>query len=66
MFPTGLGWSTLTKELTVATRIKQSSDELSTSVSESTTCKQMKVDTYAKIPELTLSRRLHFGGVSSA
>ena len=42
------GLSTLTKELTAATRIMQiSSNELSTLLSNSAKCKQMKANTYA-------------------
>ena len=47
--------SNLVKKLTAATCIIQSySNKLSTLVSESAKCKQMKSYTYALIPELTL------------
>ena len=48
------------KEFTVATGVMESSsNELSTSVSDSAKCKQTKVNTYALIPELMLSRKLN-------
>ena len=56
------GLSTFPKELTVATRVMQSSsNELSTPVSDSAKCKQMKLNTYALIPEQTLSSSLGLG-----
>ena len=54
------GGEHLVKELMVTTRLMQnSSNELSTSVSECAKCKQTKVNMYAvNSQELTLSRRL--------
>ena len=51
--------STFAKELTVTTCVMQcSSYKMSTSLSDSAKCKQMKLNTDALIPELTLIRRL--------
>ena len=60
--PPDVGKSTLSKELSVATRLMQiPSYELRTSGSDSTECKQTKVNTYALIPELTFRHRLSLG-----
>ena len=40
------------------THMQSSSNEITTPVSDSAKCQQTKSDTYALIPELTLSRRL--------
>ena len=55
-------WAFWRRNITVSPRVmKNSSDDLSTPVSNSTKCKQTKLDTFVLIPELTLSPRLGLG-----